>query len=137
MDEKFSPIVLKTFLCLFICVTDRHDACRLALLDGRPYQSAGLVWALRRDSGQAPRVGPPSSASCPSNLMRPGGAYVCMVRLEERLSFGSSRREKPLCWDLLPSHKGWALRDPSSERGALQDAASNKLACRGESRLLS
>ncbi len=38
--------------------------------DGRSYHQAGLVRALREDSGQAPRVGPPSSslASVPSNL---------------------------------------------------------------------
>jgi hypothetical protein len=33
------------------------------------------------------------------------GASLCMVRLEERLSFGSSRRAKPLCWVLLPKQK--------------------------------
>ena len=41
---------------------------------------------------------------------------MCMVRLEERLSFGSSRRAKPLCWLLLPN-KGCAFQDAVCNEG--------------------
>ncbi len=78
------------------------DACRPAPgTDARIIRRA-LSEPFEKTQDRLRELGRPPQAWRPSHPIWPDGTSICIVRLNERLSFGSSRRAKPLCWGHLP-----------------------------------
>jgi len=87
-------------------------------LGGRSDEPAGLVWALRQGSGQAPRVGSPSYGLRPPPLMRPGGASMVLGPFAPHKDCALRDASTDSC----------ALRNAPRESGAFQDAISKSSA---------